>query len=326
MVVGYFAIRQREQATSERQVATARELAAAANANVTIDAERSVLLALAAVEESRSADGSALPEAEEALHRAVTADQIELRVPGVGGALDWSPDGRLFVTEGPQSSGIVDIRDARTGASVRSFHGHDLDVTDVAFNHDGTLLATTGADGAARVWDPATGEELHSIEHPGGQRGMGTLVQPGRFLLRRRLARRSRRCRPRPRSRVRADRPRDRRRAAPHRHLVRPGCGPPRRGVGSRADRGRAGCRVRATSCSRPPDTSRRCVTSPGVPTARRSRRRPTTAAPACSTPPPGNSGPLSSVTSRRRHQSNGAPSPPDSSRPVPTARPRCGP
>ena len=58
LIVGYVAIRQREEANSERHVATARELAAAANANVTIDAERSVLLALAAVEESRSGDGS----------------------------------------------------------------------------------------------------------------------------------------------------------------------------------------------------------------------------------------------------------------------------
>ena len=104
-------------------------------------------------------DGSVLPEAEEALHRAVTASRIELRVPGVGGRLDWSPDGTVFVTEGPEGSGMVDIRDARTGESVRSFRGHDGDIIDVAFNHDGTLLATTGTDGTARIWDPATGEE-----------------------------------------------------------------------------------------------------------------------------------------------------------------------
>ncbi len=36
-----------------------------------------------------------LPEAEEALHRAVTASRIELSVPGLGGALDWSSRGRL---------------------------------------------------------------------------------------------------------------------------------------------------------------------------------------------------------------------------------------
>jgi WD40 repeat protein len=77
------------------------------------------------------------------------------------------------VTEGPPSSGTVDIRDARTGESVRSFHGHDVDVTDVAFNDDGTLLATTGADGAARVWDPATGEQLHTVESSGGRGAWG---------------------------------------------------------------------------------------------------------------------------------------------------------
>jgi WD40 repeat protein/DNA-binding SARP family transcriptional activator len=172
-IVGYVAVRQRELARSEGRVATARELAAAANANLTIDAERSVLLSLAAVEHSRSGDGVALPEAYQALHRAVAADWAELRVPGVGGTLDWSPDGRVFVTEGPQSSGTVDIRDARTGESVRSFHGHDVDVTDVAFNDDGTLLATTGADGAARVWDPATGEQLHTVESSGGRGAWG---------------------------------------------------------------------------------------------------------------------------------------------------------
>ena len=243
MVVGYVAIRQREQATNERRVATARELAAAANANVTVDAERSVLLALAAVEESRSADGSALPEAEEALHRAVTADRIELRVPGVGGELAWSPDGQVFVTEGPQSSGIVDIRDAHTGVSVRSFQGHDLDVTGVAFNHDGTLMATTGADGAARVWDPATGEELHSIEHPGGTGAWGPSFSPdGAYFAAawpddhggvvRVLDLESGRV------------ARDGQRARPRRHVVRPEWDPPRGGIGGRADRGRAGCRV----------------------------------------------------------------------------------
>ncbi len=44
--------------------------------------------------------------------------------------------------------------------------GHDGDITDVAFNHDGTLLATTGTDAAARIWDPATGEELHTVRMP----------------------------------------------------------------------------------------------------------------------------------------------------------------
>ena len=177
IVTGFVAVGQRERAEREGRVATARELAAAANANVDVDPERSILLALAAVERSRGVDAdSVLPEAEEALHRAVTASRIELRVPGVGGRVDWSPDGTVFVTEGPEGSGIVDIRDARTGESVRSFRGHDGDINDVAFNHDGTLLATTGDDGAARIWDPATGEELHAVRvarHRRCVRGLG---------------------------------------------------------------------------------------------------------------------------------------------------------
>jgi conflict system STAND superfamily ATPase len=63
-----FAFDQRADAERERRTAVARELASAAVANLDEDAERSVLLALEAVEQTRAADGSMLPEAKEALH------------------------------------------------------------------------------------------------------------------------------------------------------------------------------------------------------------------------------------------------------------------
>jgi WD40 repeat protein len=170
LIVGFVALDQRSVAVDQRQraseealVAEVRELAAAATANIDVDPERSILLALEAVDRTRSVDGSVLPEAEQALHRAVTASRIVLSVPDLGGDLDWSPDGTVFVTEGPEETGIVDIRDPQTGESVRSFHGHDTDVNAVEFNSDGSLLATTGDDGAARIWDPATGEEQWSF-------------------------------------------------------------------------------------------------------------------------------------------------------------------
>jgi WD40 repeat protein len=80
--------------------------------------------------------------------------------PGLGGSLDWSPTGKVFATEGPENSGMIDIRDAETGASVLSFHGHDIDVNDVAFSPDGSMLATTGDDGTLRVWNSSTGDKV----------------------------------------------------------------------------------------------------------------------------------------------------------------------
>jgi WD40 repeat protein/DNA-binding SARP family transcriptional activator len=184
-VAGTLAVRASTRAEKESRVATARELAAASVASLEADPERSILLALEAVDRTRSADGSVLPEAEEALHRAVVASRVVLSVPGVGGALDWSPDGSMFVTEGPEQTGVVDIRDAETGESMRSFPGHDPDVNDVAFSPDGSMLATTGDDGTVKIWDPATGEELRSFTGPQGDEGAvwGPSFSPDGSLL-----------------------------------------------------------------------------------------------------------------------------------------------
>ena len=162
-----FATSQRGRAQAQERTAVARELAAASVANLDVDPERSILLALEAIDETRSVDEPVLPEAEEALHRAVTSSRIERSFPGVGGALDWSPRG-VFVTEGPEGEGIVDIRDAMTGKPVLPpWKGHDADINDVQFSPDGSLLATAGEDGALKIWDPATGELRSSVTGEG---------------------------------------------------------------------------------------------------------------------------------------------------------------
>ena len=170
LVVGAVAVNQRNEASRERQTATARELAAAANANLEVDPERSVLLALAAVERARPAGGSTLRQAEQALHEAVYVSQVEQRVDGVGGAVAWSPDGARFAAS--TADGAVEIRDRATGEVVQTIDAHDDRVNGIAFSPDGELLGTTSEDDTAKLWDLATGELLHRFERPDSELAM----------------------------------------------------------------------------------------------------------------------------------------------------------
>jgi WD40 repeat protein/class 3 adenylate cyclase len=158
-----FATRQTSRAAAQERTATARELAAASVANLEVDPERSILLALEAIDVTRSVDGSVLPEAEEALHQAVIASRIVLTREDLGGTVDWSPKG-VFVTEGPENTGTIDLRDETTGDSVRSWVGHEgSDVNDVQFSEDGSILATAGDDGFLKMWDPDSGNLISSV-------------------------------------------------------------------------------------------------------------------------------------------------------------------
>ena len=73
---------ERDAADAARRDATARELAAAAEANIAVDPERSVLLGLRAIDTTKDVDGTVLPEALDALHRAVSENR--LLVDGAG--------------------------------------------------------------------------------------------------------------------------------------------------------------------------------------------------------------------------------------------------
>jgi WD40 repeat protein/energy-coupling factor transporter ATP-binding protein EcfA2 len=181
LVVGAVAVSERNRAEREGQVATARELAAAATANLDVDPELSVNLALAAVDRSRAGEGSVLPEAEQALHDAVTASRAALRVPGVGGAVEWSPDGKRVAAARPE--GTVDILDARTGEPLHAISGHETPVNGIAFSPDGALAGTTGEDGFAKIWDLETGDELHALESPAGADALAPSFSPDGSLF-----------------------------------------------------------------------------------------------------------------------------------------------
>jgi len=169
------AVHQRGRAEDVARVSRARELAAAADSNLEVDAERSVLLAIEAVDTTRSVDGSVRPEARDALHRAVAASRIVTSIPGVGGDLDWSSTGEfvttgVFANEDLPDTGVIDIRDAGSGEILRSFLADSQGFqnndgnAEVAFSADGSMLAVTGSDGALKVFDDATGDLLSRVQ------------------------------------------------------------------------------------------------------------------------------------------------------------------
>ena len=163
-------------AFQQQQLASGRELAAAAVSVVDADPELSILLARRAVETTRGADGTVLPEAEEALHRAVVASRVvdRFQVEQTDGSVDWSPDGALFLVAGtgpvsePGASAApatVWVYDRASGDLVRSWAAQSAGVSDALFSPLGTYIATAGADGTVMLWD-GSGAAVQTLVGP----------------------------------------------------------------------------------------------------------------------------------------------------------------
>jgi WD40 repeat protein len=168
---GAFALVLRGQAADEARLATARQLAASAQANLEADPELSILLAIEAAETTRSHDGSILQEAEQALHDALGASRMLLTAtgvgrPGAGRAVAFAPDAASFVAADVEGD-TATVRDAVTGETRVTLVGHAGPVLAVEYSPDGGLIATAGADGTTRLW-AATGEIVRTLQaHPG---------------------------------------------------------------------------------------------------------------------------------------------------------------
>ena len=161
------------QAQISSRLATTRELASASISNLAVDPERSILLALQAVNKTYAVDRTVLPEAEDALRRAIQASRVELTLNGHAGPLysaAFSPDGKRIATA--SADGTARIWDVSNGKELLSVKGSANGTDDpergftwfVTFSPDGKLLATAGGDGVARIWDASTGQLRISME------------------------------------------------------------------------------------------------------------------------------------------------------------------
>jgi WD40 repeat protein/transcriptional regulator with XRE-family HTH domain len=158
------AVQERQAAQGQALIASVRELSSAANLNLELDPERSILLALQAVNKTLAVDRSVLPEAEDALHRAIQASRVELTLRGHDDAV-WSavfsPDGSRIATA--SSDGTAKIWDAATGKELLSLKASTGSLWRAAFSPNGKLLATAGEDNTAHIWDARSGEEMLAL-------------------------------------------------------------------------------------------------------------------------------------------------------------------
>jgi DNA-binding SARP family transcriptional activator/WD40 repeat protein len=158
---------QRERAAQAARIASTRELAAASIANLEVDPDLSILLAQAAVDQTRTVDGTVLPEAEEALHRAIAAARIAASFPGGGERVVWGRAG--FATTG--TGGSVLLRDPADGSTRRAIHVPAGRLTDLAFSPDGSAIAVTGRNGLLQVTE-TDGTPRWTARRPGPVGGL----------------------------------------------------------------------------------------------------------------------------------------------------------
>ena len=152
---------QQQIAEKSQRLATARELAAASLANLEMDQELSVLLALEAAETTLALDGSILPEVVELLHAAVQADRTEATFPTTG-PVAFSPDGKTLAI-GASNGADLRLWDANNGQEIHRLIGHSRRISDLAFSPDGRHLASSSYDRRVRMWDTASGLEIGTI-------------------------------------------------------------------------------------------------------------------------------------------------------------------
>jgi WD40 repeat protein len=177
LVAAFIAVDQSNEVRTQRDEARARERAANSLLNLDVDPELSILLALGAVDAAGEVRSPVLSEPVTALHRALAASRVGLRLPS-GWFVDYSPEGSVLATGLTNELGMEDavISDAETGEQIRVLPSPEGRAAwKAAFSPDGDSLAvgyeergangTGGAGGPLVVlWDAITGEMVTTFD------------------------------------------------------------------------------------------------------------------------------------------------------------------
>ncbi|HET6252005.1 MAG TPA: hypothetical protein VFE47_30245 [Tepidisphaeraceae bacterium] len=91
-----------------------------------------------------------------------------------------SRDGQLLLST--SATDIIEVRNTRTGESVRTFSTHGTPIGHVAIAPDATWIAGCGEDATIWLWDTASGREIRSFRVGGSQRAL-RIATDGKHLL-----------------------------------------------------------------------------------------------------------------------------------------------
>jgi WD40 repeat protein len=89
----------------------------------------------------------------------------KLKVGGQVYCAIYSPDGK-YIYSG-SSDRLIRIWDVATSKVVKTFQGHDAEITSLLFSPDGKMLISHSVDGVTKFWDLASGQEFFEHIHLG---------------------------------------------------------------------------------------------------------------------------------------------------------------
>jgi len=171
ILAGLFGVQSNQNAVNaqeQQQVAFERELAGSAINNLAVDPERSILLALQAINISTQNGQPVLVEAQDALHRSVQTSRILATVKGHTGEV-WSvavnrAGTQLASISGDGTAKVWDVATGQVLATLQTNIPYSLVGTGAVFSADGKQLLTVSGDNSATLWDIATSQALFTLK------------------------------------------------------------------------------------------------------------------------------------------------------------------